>query len=135
MLKAGVDLAMKLGARMVEGYPVEPKKNPMPDVFAWTGIASAFRKAGFQEVARRSPMRPVMRFDVRLVGSLEPFRDWFDLFCTAKEEKRLLVISACFVVVTNLHVGLRRRGFGGPPDQLLELGIRDFAGIDRQGSG
>ena len=67
LLKAGVDLAMKLGARMVEGYPVEPKKNPMPDVFAWTGIASAFRKAGFQEVARRSPMRPVMRFDVRLV--------------------------------------------------------------------
>jgi GNAT superfamily N-acetyltransferase len=64
LLKAGVDLAAKLGARMVEGYPVEPKKNPMPDVFAWTGIASAFRKAGFKEVARRSPVRPVMRFEL-----------------------------------------------------------------------
>ena len=64
LLKAGVDLAAKLGARIVEGYPVEPKKNPMPDVFAWTGIASAFRKAGFKEVARRSPVRPLMRFEV-----------------------------------------------------------------------
>ena len=64
LLKAGVDLAAKHGARMVEGYPVEPKKNPMPDVFAWTGIASAFRKAGFKEVARRSSVRPVMRFEI-----------------------------------------------------------------------
>jgi GNAT superfamily N-acetyltransferase len=64
LLKAGVGLAAKHGARLVEGYPVEPKKNPMPDVFAWTGTASAFRKAGFKEVARRSPVRPVMRLEI-----------------------------------------------------------------------
>ena len=46
---------------IVEAYPVEPKKSPMPPVFAWTGIASAYRTAGFQEVARRSPTRPIMR--------------------------------------------------------------------------
>jgi len=65
LLKAAVAHATALGAKIVEGYPVEPKKDPMPDVFAWTGIASAFRKAGFKEVARRSPVRPLMRFEVR----------------------------------------------------------------------
>ncbi len=53
------------GARIVEGYPVEPKKNPMPPVFAYTGIASAYRAAGFEEVARRSETRPIMRRTLR----------------------------------------------------------------------
>ena len=64
LLRAAVALATKLGATIVEGYPVEPRKDPMPDVFAWTGIGSAFRKAGFKEVARRSESRPVMRISV-----------------------------------------------------------------------
>ena len=64
LLKAAVAHAAKCGAKIVEGYPVEPKKDPMPDVFAWTGIGSAFRMAGFKEVARRSPARPVMRITV-----------------------------------------------------------------------
>jgi len=34
----------------------------MPDVYAWTGLASAFVKAGFVECARRSETRPIMRF-------------------------------------------------------------------------
>jgi len=52
----------KRGAEIVEGYPVEPKQGEMPPAFAWTGIAAAFRKAGFSEVARRSDTRPVMRY-------------------------------------------------------------------------
>jgi len=63
LLKAAVAHAAKFGARIVEGYPVEPRKDPMPDVFAWTGIGSAFRKAGFKEVARRSSTRPIMRIE------------------------------------------------------------------------
>ncbi|MCI0537963.1 MAG: hypothetical protein L0Z50_22335, partial [Verrucomicrobiales bacterium] len=39
LLKAAVAHAAALGAQVVEGYPVEPKKDPMPDVFAWTGMA------------------------------------------------------------------------------------------------
>jgi GNAT superfamily N-acetyltransferase len=62
LLKAAVEHAQKHGARIVEGYPVEPKRGKMPDVFAWTGIAAAFRKAGFKEVARRSETRPIMRY-------------------------------------------------------------------------
>ena len=64
LLKAAVAHAAKLGTKSVEGYPVEPRKDPMPDVFAWTGIGSAFRKAGFKEVARRSPTRPMMRIEL-----------------------------------------------------------------------
>jgi GNAT superfamily N-acetyltransferase len=62
LLRAAVEYACKHGATIVEGYPVEPKKGSMPDAFAWTGLASAFRKAGFVEVLRRSETRPIMRY-------------------------------------------------------------------------
>lgn len=52
------------GARIVEGYPVEPVKGDMPPVYAYTGLASAFRSAGFVEVARRSATRPIMRYTI-----------------------------------------------------------------------
>lgn len=61
LLRAAVEYARARGARIVEGYPVEPRKGAMPDVFAYTGTASAFRKAGFTEVLRRSQSRPIMR--------------------------------------------------------------------------
>jgi hypothetical protein len=38
----------------------------MPDVFAFTGLPGAFKKAGFVEAARRSPTCPIMRFEVRV---------------------------------------------------------------------
>jgi len=61
LIRAAADFAFAHGARIVEGYPQEPRDDAMPDVFAWTGIASAFEKAGFREVARRSPTRPIFR--------------------------------------------------------------------------
>jgi len=62
LLKAAVDFAILKGAKIVEGYPVEPAKNKMPDVFAWTGFSSIFIKTGFKEVERRSVSRPIMRY-------------------------------------------------------------------------
>ncbi len=61
LLRAAVNYASKKGAEIIEGYPLDPGKN-MPDAFAWTGLASAFRRAGFKEVARRSATRPIMRY-------------------------------------------------------------------------
>jgi GNAT superfamily N-acetyltransferase len=61
MLKAAVGYVKKEGGRIVEGYPVEPKKAALPDAFAWIGLKSQFEQAGFTEVLRRSPTRPVMR--------------------------------------------------------------------------
>lgn len=62
MIKAAVDYVKKEGGSIVEAYPVEPKKDKMPDAFAWTGLASAYVKAGFKEHARRSETRPIMRY-------------------------------------------------------------------------
>ena len=64
LLRAAVDLAGRKGGRIVEGYPIEPAKGDIPAAFAWTGLASAFRKAGFKEVARRSATRPIMRASI-----------------------------------------------------------------------
>jgi GNAT superfamily N-acetyltransferase len=65
LLRAAVEYAKKQGARIVEGYPVEPKKPKMPDLFAYHGLASTFRKAGFVEVIRRSETRPIMRYFIK----------------------------------------------------------------------
>jgi GNAT superfamily N-acetyltransferase len=61
LIGGAVDWARGRGAQIVEAYPVEPKQDEMPPVFAYMGIASAFRAAGFREVARRSETRPMMR--------------------------------------------------------------------------
>lgn len=65
LLKAAADYVRKRGGKIVEGYPIEPRAGAMPDAFAWTGLASAFRQTGFTECARRSPTRPIMRLEVR----------------------------------------------------------------------
>jgi GNAT superfamily N-acetyltransferase len=64
LLRAAGDFAASQGARIVEGYPVEPSSGTVPDAFAWTGTAAAFRAAGYEEVARGSPKRPIMRLRV-----------------------------------------------------------------------
>jgi len=62
LIRSAVEFARSHNAAIVEGYPIEPKKGTFPDVYAYTGIASAFRQAGFVEVLRRSETRPIMRF-------------------------------------------------------------------------
>ncbi len=64
LLAAAVEFARRGGAKIVEGYPVEPQQE-QADAFVYTGLASAFRKAGFEEVLRRSPTRPIMRRVIR----------------------------------------------------------------------
>jgi GNAT superfamily N-acetyltransferase len=61
LLRAAIRMAGEAGAQIIEGYPVIPYAPHMPDAFAWTGTLAAFRAAGFEEVARGSPTRPIMR--------------------------------------------------------------------------
>ncbi|MEN8114500.1 MAG: GNAT family N-acetyltransferase [Actinomycetota bacterium] len=61
LLKAATRYAADQGADLVEGYPVEPRKDRMPDFWAWMGFASMFEAAEFEEVARRTETRPFMR--------------------------------------------------------------------------
>jgi GNAT superfamily N-acetyltransferase len=64
LLRAAVAYAGAAGARIVEGYPIDPRNREVPAVFAWTGLARAFERAGFKEVLRRSPTRPIFRKSV-----------------------------------------------------------------------
>jgi GNAT superfamily N-acetyltransferase len=65
LLKASVEHVRKYGGKILEGYPTELKEGRLPDAFVYTGLASAFRKAGFVEVARRSEKRPIMRYVIK----------------------------------------------------------------------
>lgn len=61
LLAAAGEFARDRGATMLEGYPVDPGERKLAAAFAWTGIPAAFERAGFEEVARGSPTRPIMR--------------------------------------------------------------------------
>lgn len=60
LLSAAVDFARAHGATLLEAYPVDRKSAGAPNA-AWFGSASMFAKAGFVEVARHKPARPIMR--------------------------------------------------------------------------
>ena len=64
MLAAAVDYARSRGARLLEGYPVDREGHVHPD-FMFFGAKSMFDAAGFREVARRKPTRPVVRRKLR----------------------------------------------------------------------
>ncbi len=62
LLQAVIDFCRKKKVKILEGYPSVPYNTNIPAAFAWTGIPSAFEKAGFTEAARRSKSRPIMRY-------------------------------------------------------------------------
>jgi GNAT superfamily N-acetyltransferase len=64
LLKAAVEYARQSGGKIVEGYPIDAPKD-MPAPFVYTGTASAFQHAGFKEVARNSPTRPIFRYFIK----------------------------------------------------------------------
>jgi GNAT superfamily N-acetyltransferase len=60
LIQAATKFARSQGAKVVEGYP-QALTSSLPDAFVWTGLEQSFLKAGFVEVARRSPKRPILR--------------------------------------------------------------------------
>ncbi len=60
LLSEAVRFARLKGAAAVEGYPVDKAERSQPQ-WLWHGTRSMFERAGFQEIARRKPERPVMR--------------------------------------------------------------------------
>jgi GNAT superfamily N-acetyltransferase len=64
MLKAAVDYARSRGARLVEAYSVDEDQRGHPDDMFF-GAKSMYDRAGFREVARRKPNRPVVRRSLR----------------------------------------------------------------------
>ena len=62
LLRAALAHAQARGARIVEGYPLDPLGAKVSDAHAWHGTVAAFHAVGFVEVARRSASRPIMRY-------------------------------------------------------------------------
>ena len=65
LLRAAIEHVRTQGGNIVEGYAVEPKSGDLPDAFAYHGLATSYRHAGFREAARRSRTRPIMRYTIR----------------------------------------------------------------------
>ena len=64
LLQGAIAFARKRGAKLVEAYPVD-KADRSSDDAMWFGPKSMYDRAGFEEVARRKPARPVVRLAVR----------------------------------------------------------------------
>lgn len=60
LLRAAADHARERGARWLEAYPMD-RAGPARDDTMWFGTLSMYTAAGFIEVARRKPERPVVR--------------------------------------------------------------------------
>ena len=60
LLKAAVAYAKDQGAHLVEAYPVDKPARSNDDSM-WFGAKSMYDHAGFKEVARRKPHRPIVR--------------------------------------------------------------------------
>lgn len=58
LLRAAVEYALSAGARIIEGYPVEPGAR----LYTYMGSPATFRQAGFREVATTSGGRLIMRY-------------------------------------------------------------------------
>ena len=61
LLDAAVEYATDNGARLIEAYPYDTDEERRGGSELYYGVASTFRQAGFEEVERRSPRRPIMR--------------------------------------------------------------------------
>jgi GNAT superfamily N-acetyltransferase len=64
MLAAAEDYARSRGAWLLEAYPVDSDGQSDPDSMFF-GASSMYTRAGFDEVARRKPTRPVMRKEIQ----------------------------------------------------------------------
>lgn len=64
LLDAAVEHARNSGADAVEAYPVDTGSESVHPDELFTGALSTFLEAGFHEVVRRSPARPVLRLDL-----------------------------------------------------------------------
>ena len=61
LLDGAIDYAKAHGIALLEAYPVDRPERSADDESMWFGAKSMYDAAGFEEVARRKPHRPVVR--------------------------------------------------------------------------
>jgi hypothetical protein len=62
LIDAALEAARKAKAPAAEAYPLDGDLSPSATS---TGYATTFVRAGFKEVARHSPEKPIMRYDLQ----------------------------------------------------------------------
>jgi len=65
LIEASIAVARKAGAPALEAYPFDGALSPSA---SGTGYLSTFLRAGFREVARRDPPRPIVRYKLGTTG-------------------------------------------------------------------
>ncbi|MCW5632203.1 MAG: GNAT family N-acetyltransferase [Rubrivivax sp.] len=68
LLQGAIAFAARRRARLLEAYPVDKAARGHDD-WMWFGAKSMYDRAGFTEVARRKPQRPVVRLAVARAGT------------------------------------------------------------------
>jgi len=61
LIEAAVRHARRQGATIVEAYPRDPGGTRIDSATGYVGVVEPFLGQGFQEVARRTPKRPLLR--------------------------------------------------------------------------
>ncbi len=64
LLDGAIAFAKRNRARLIEAYPVDKPGRARDDAM-WFGAKSMYDAAGFREVARRKPHRPIVRLSTR----------------------------------------------------------------------
>lgn len=62
MLKAVIEHARRNNISVLEAYPLIPTSGKLPDAFAWIGLYTTFKKAGFRIADHSSKNRPLVRY-------------------------------------------------------------------------
>ncbi|TMH74393.1 MAG: GNAT family N-acetyltransferase [Betaproteobacteria bacterium] len=70
LLDGAIAYARKRGVALLEAYPVDKPRRSADDSM-WFGAKSMYDAAGFEEVARRKPNRPIVRIRAA-AGRIEP---------------------------------------------------------------
>ena len=63
LLEGAIRFARKRKVKLLEAYPVD-KRGESADDSLWFGPMSLYDAAGFEEIARRKPTRPVVRLEL-----------------------------------------------------------------------
>lgn len=66
LLDGAIAYARKHGATLIEAYPVDKSTRSRDDAM-WFGAKSMYDRAGFKEVVRRKPARPIVRLKIKRV--------------------------------------------------------------------
>jgi GNAT superfamily N-acetyltransferase len=67
LIASALKTAKRAKAPALEAYPIDTTA-PKSTSNIFTGTVSAFAHAGFEEVARRAPARPIMRHDLKTIA-------------------------------------------------------------------